>query len=135
MVQTLKATRLIEAVPEDVGLSSGRLGNVSRLVQGYVDDGKFPGAITMIARRGKVVHFETYGNMDDEAAKPMSPDAIFRFASMTKPIASVAFMTLYEEGKFQLDDPVSKFIPEFKGSRCSQAAARRATRSGTRYAR
>ena len=80
MVQTLEAARLIEASPEEVGLSSSRLENVSRLVQGYIDDGKFPGAITMIARRGKVVHFETYGNMDDEAGKAMSSDAIFRFA-------------------------------------------------------
>ncbi len=114
MVTALEATRLIEAFPEDVGLSSSRLENVSRLVQRYIDDRKLPGAITMIARRGKVVHFETYGNMDDEAAKPMSTDAIFRLASMTKPIASVALMSLYEEGKFQLDDPASKFIAEFK---------------------
>ena len=68
----------------------------------------------MIARHGQVVHFETYGMMDREAEKPMQRDAIFRIYSMTKPITSVAVMMLYEEGRFQLDDPVSKYIPEFK---------------------
>jgi len=76
-----------------------------------VDSGKLPGAISVVARRGKVVHFETYGCMDVEANKHMRPDTIFRLASMTKPIASVALMTQYEEGAFQLDDPVSQYIP------------------------
>jgi CubicO group peptidase (beta-lactamase class C family) len=102
----------VEAAPEDVGMSSARLHNVSRLVQSYIDDRKLPGAISLVARRGKVVHFETYGTMDDERQKPMRADTIFRFYSMTKPIASVALMMLYEEGRFQLDDPASKFIPE-----------------------
>ena len=115
MVQTLSARGLCEAEPEDVGLSSARLANVTRLVQGYVDDGKIPGAISLVARRGKVVHFETFGLMDADTRRPMAPDTVFRIYSMTKPIASVALMTLYEEGKFQLDDPASKFIPEFKG--------------------
>ncbi|MDE3077416.1 MAG: beta-lactamase family protein [Chloroflexota bacterium] len=105
----------IEAAPEDVGMSSGRLEHVSAVVQRYIDERKFMGAVSMIARRGKVVHFRTYGNMDDEAGKPMQPDTIFRFYSMTKPIASVGLMTLYEKGYFQLDDPASKYIPEFKG--------------------
>lgn len=104
----------VEAAPEDVGMSSQGLRNVSRLVQGYIDDRKLPGAISLVARRGRVVHFETYGNMDDERGKPMRADAIFRFYSMTKPIASVGLMMLYEEGRFQLDDPASKFIPELK---------------------
>jgi len=95
-------------------MSSARLGNVSRLVQGYINDGKLPGAISLVARRGRVVHFETYGNMDAERQKPMRSDAIFRFYSMTKPIASVGLMMLYEEGRFQLDDPISRFIPELK---------------------
>jgi CubicO group peptidase (beta-lactamase class C family) len=115
MVTTLRPAELVEAEPEEVGLSSARLGNVTRLVQGYVDRGRLPGAISLVARRGKVVHFETYGRSDLEADKPMTPDTIFRIYSMTKPIASVALMTLYEEGRFQLDDPASKFIPEFKG--------------------
>jgi CubicO group peptidase (beta-lactamase class C family) len=104
----------VEAAPEDVGMSSQGLRNVSRLVQGYIDDRKLPGAISLVARRGRVVHFETYGNMDDERQKPMRADAIFRFYSMTKPIASVGLMMLYEEGRFQLDDPASRFIPELK---------------------
>ena len=102
----------VEAAPEDVGMSSTGLFNLSRLVQGYVDDQRLPGAISLVARRGKVVHFATYGNMDDERRKPMCPDAIFRIYSMTKPIASVALMRLYEEGRFQLDDPASAFVPE-----------------------
>ena len=105
---------IVEAAPEDVGLSSVGLRNLARLVQGYVDDQKLPGAISLVARRGRVVHFETYGNMDHERQTPMRADAIFRFYSMTKPIASVGLMMLYQEGKFQLDDPVSKFIPELK---------------------
>ena len=96
-------------------MSSERLQNVTRLVQRYVDEGKFAGAISMIARRDRVVHFETYGSMDDEAGKPMTHDAIVRAYSMTKPIASVALMQLYEEGLFQLNDPVSAYIPEFAG--------------------
>ena len=104
-----------DAAPEEVGLSSARLGNLTRLVQRYVDGGRIPGAIALVARRGKVVHFDTIGRMDAEAGTPMAPDTIFRIYSMTKPIASVALITLYEEGRFQLDDPASKFIPEFKG--------------------
>jgi len=96
-------------------MSTSGLRNVAGLVQSYIDDGKLPGAISLVARRGKVVHFETYGNMDDERRKPMRSDTIFRFYSMTKPIASVGLMMLYEQGKFQLDDPASKFIPELRG--------------------
>src|ERR687886_137487 len=105
----------IEAAPEEVGMSTPGLRNVSRLVQRYIDDGKLPGAISLVARRGKVVHFETYGEMDAERHKPMRSDTIFRFYSMTKPIASVGLMMLYEQGKFQLEDPVSRFIPELAG--------------------
>jgi len=115
MVTTTRGAAQVEAAPEDVGLSTARLGNLTRLVQGYVDSGKIPGAISLVARRGKVVHSETYGQSNAEAGRPMTADTIFRIYSMTKPIASVALMTLYEEGKFQLDDPASKFIPEFKG--------------------
>ncbi len=113
MAIEVRPSTMIEAAAEDVGMSSARLRNVTRLVQGYVDDGKYAGAISMIARRGKVVHFETYGSMDDEAGKAMAPDAIVRAYSMTKPIASVALMSLYEEARFQLDAPASEFIPEF----------------------
>jgi CubicO group peptidase (beta-lactamase class C family) len=105
----------VEADPEDVGLSSAGLTNLSRLVQSYVDQHKFPGAIALVARRGKLVHLTAHGTMDRERHKPMRPDVIFRIFSMTKPIASVALMTMYEEGRFQLDDPVAEFVPELGG--------------------
>ena len=103
-----------EASPESVGMSSRKLANLYHLLDGYVQDRKMPGIICMVARDGKLVYQSRHGNMDDEAGKPMQLDAIFRLYSMTKPIASVALMQLYEEGKFQLDDPTAKFIPEFE---------------------
>src|SRR5919201_805612 len=115
MARATRSEIEIEAAPEDVGMSTPGLHNLSRLVQGYVDQGKLPGAISLVARRGKVVHFETYGNMDYERQKPMRSDTIFRFYSMTKPIASVGLMMLYEQARFQLGDPASKFIPELAG--------------------
>ncbi len=104
----------LEASPEDVGVSSKKLENLNRLVQGFIDEGKIPGAICMVARDGKLVYESVHGSMDDEAGKPMALDTIFRIYSMTKPIASVGLMLLYEEGKFQLDDPASLYIPELK---------------------
>ena len=83
-------------------------------MQDYVDEGKLAGVVTMVARRGKVAHFERFGVMDIETRKPMQLDTIFRIYSMSKPITSVAVMMLYEEGRFLLNDPVSKYIPEFK---------------------
>jgi CubicO group peptidase (beta-lactamase class C family) len=83
-------------------------------MQGYVDRGEVAGVVTLIARRGKVVHFESVGYRDAGRKIPMTGDTIFRIASMTKPIASVAAMMLYEEGRFQLSDPVSKWLPEFR---------------------
>jgi CubicO group peptidase (beta-lactamase class C family) len=114
MAIAMRADVRVEATPEDVGMSSTRLENVSRLVQGYVDEEKLPGAISLVARHDRVVHFQTYGSMDVERHAPMRADAVFRFYSMTKPIVSVALMTLYEQGKFQLDDPASRFIPQLK---------------------
>ncbi|MDX1567110.1 MAG: serine hydrolase domain-containing protein, partial [Longimicrobiales bacterium] len=81
-----------------------------------------PGTITLIAREGRVVHFETRGWMDVERGIPMRPDAIFRIASMTKPVTSVALMMLWEEGHFQLDDPVADYLPEFSNMRVSPTA-------------
>lgn len=98
--------------PEEVGLSSKRLDRIKQIMQSYVNQDKLGGIVTLVARRGKVVHFEKYGMMDSN--KSMKYDSIFRIASMTKPITSVAIMMLYEEGHFQLNDPISKFIPEFK---------------------
>ena len=105
---------LPNASPEDVGLSAERLQRINRAMQEWVDQEKLPGFLTMIARRGKVVHIEKVGMMDVEASKPVEFDTIFRIYSMSKPITSVAVMMLYEEGHFQLNDPVSKYIPEFK---------------------
>lgn len=109
---TTTARPYVDASPEDVGMSSAALANIERVVQRYIDAGKYPGAISMVARHDQVVHFQTYGNMDDEAGKAMRPDAIVRAYSMTKPIASVALMQLYEQALFQLDDPVHAYIPE-----------------------
>ncbi|MCY3544989.1 MAG: serine hydrolase [Chloroflexi bacterium] len=98
--------------PDAVGFSSGRLKRVNKMMQGYIDNGKLASGMTMLARHGKVFHFEPYGALDLESGAPVERDTIFRFYSMTKPITSVAVMMLYEEGRFSLDDPVGKFIPE-----------------------
>jgi CubicO group peptidase (beta-lactamase class C family) len=100
--------------PEDVGLSSERLQRINQLVQQYIDSGQISGAVTMVSRRGRVAHFEAQGLMDLESKKPMQKDAIFRMASMSKPVTGVAILMLMEEGKLRLADPVSRFIPEFK---------------------
>ena len=102
------------AVPEEVGFSAERLERIRPMLQSYVDDEHLPGFLTVVARRGKIVHFETVGMRDIENKKPIAFDTIFRIYSMSKPITSVAVMMLYEEGHFQLDTPVSKFIPEFE---------------------
>lgn len=111
---TITGQGLPKAKPEEVGLSSERLRRINQLFQGYVDQSKLAGLITLVARDGKLVHFERYGYSDLASQKVMGRDAIFRIHSMTKPITGVALMTLYEEGKFQLTDPVSQYIPEFK---------------------
>ena len=102
------------AAPEEVGVSAEHLEHIRPVMQGYVDDGRIAGILTVVARRGKIVHFETVGMRDVENNKPIEADTIFRIHSMSKPITSVAVMMLYEEGHFQLDTPVSDFIPEFK---------------------
>jgi CubicO group peptidase (beta-lactamase class C family) len=104
-------------IPETIGLSTDRLLRINRTMQVYVDHGKLPGLITMVARHGQIAHAECFGWMEIEANKPMHLDAIFRLASMTKPVTSAAVMMLYEEGFFQLRDSISKFIPEFQGSK------------------
>jgi CubicO group peptidase (beta-lactamase class C family) len=108
----------IEAVsPEDVGFSSARLRRVDDVMRSLVNGGKIAGALTLVARQGKVAHFEATGLMDVEARRPMERDAIFRIASMTKPITVTAVMMLFEEGQFLLDDPISGFLPEFSQTR------------------
>ena len=112
---TLTGQGLPKAKPEAVGLSPERLRRIGQHFQGYVDQGKLGGVITLVARDGKLVHFEPYGYSDLASQKVMRRDSIFRIYSMMKPITGVALMTLYEEGRFQLTDPVSQYIPEFKG--------------------
>ena len=100
--------------PESVGLSSDRLERISSAVQRDIDDKRIAGAVTLVARRGHVAWFKAQGMADREAGKQMRPDSMFRICSMTKPITSLAVMMLYEEGRFLLEDPVSKYLPEFK---------------------
>lgn len=110
--------------PEAVGLSSQRLQRIDTLMQAYIDQQKIAGLMTVIARRGQIAHFKCFGKMDIAANKPMQPDAILRLFSMTKPITSVAALMLYEEGRFQLDDPVSWYIPELASMKvCREATA------------
>jgi CubicO group peptidase (beta-lactamase class C family) len=108
------AEQLPIATPESVGLSSERLDRIAAAVQHSIDDKRIAGAVTLVARRGRVAWLKGQGMLDRESGKPMHPDAIFRICSMTKAITSLAVMMLYEEGRFLLDDPVSKYIPEFK---------------------
>ncbi len=105
---------LPEAKPEDVGMSSQRLERMTAVMQRAVDSGELPGAVVMIARKGKLVYQRAFGMQDKANNVPMAPDSIFRAYSMTKPIVSVAAMVLVEEGRLGLHEPVSKFIPEFK---------------------
>jgi CubicO group peptidase (beta-lactamase class C family) len=102
------------AKPEDVGLSSERLKRVAELVQRHVTAGSFSGAVTLVARNGRIAYHEAQGVMDLETKKPMAKDGIFRIMSMTKPVIGVATLMMVEEGKIRLTDPVSKFIPEWK---------------------
>ncbi len=103
------------AAPAGVGLSAERLARLDAVIERHVEAGELAGAVTLVARRGKVAHFEAIGRMDGEGegAVPMRKDALFGIASMTKPITSTAVMMLYEEDRFQLDDPVSRYIPAF----------------------
>jgi CubicO group peptidase (beta-lactamase class C family) len=101
------------AKPEDVGMSSERLKRIGEAVQRHITAGNVAGAVTLVARRGKIAHFEAQGVMDVDTKKPMAKDNLFRLASMSKPITGVAIMMLVEEGKVRLNDPVSRFIPEF----------------------
>ncbi|MFN8484640.1 MAG: serine hydrolase domain-containing protein [Anaerolineae bacterium] len=108
----MSITMLETVTPEAVGLSSARLGRVTDLMRRYVDEGKLAGLVGVIWRSGAVAYAEAVGQRDIEAGTPMTLDTIFRIASMTKPITSVAVMMLYEEGRFQLNDPISRYLPE-----------------------
>ena len=112
----------LTASPHEVGLSAERLERISSAAQGFIDEGQLAGAVTVVARRGKVAHFEAYGMMDIEADKPMQKDTIFRIYSMTKPIAAVGVMMLCEEGKLTLDAPASTYLPELSRMQVAQDA-------------
>ena len=105
---------LDKAAPDSVGLSAARLARVDAALKPYIDNKQLAGAVVAIARKNKTVYMKSFGAADIDSNKAMTNDAIFRIASMTKPVTSVAVMMLYEEGKFLLDDPIAKFIPEFK---------------------
>ena len=100
--------------PEDVDFASQRLDRIGETIQASIDAARIAGAVSLVARHGKIAYFRAFGTADREANKPMRTDNIFRICSMTKPITSVAVMMLYEEGRFTLNEPVSDFIPEFK---------------------
>jgi len=104
---------LAAAGPEDVGLSTERLDRIDKVIRQYVDEGKVAGAVTLVSRNGRTVYHKAFGMRDIEAKSPMTTDAMFRIASMSKPITCTAVMVLYERGCFLLNDPVSKYIPEF----------------------
>ncbi len=106
------AATLTQAAPESVGFSAERLKRLDGAMQALVDQGHLPGVTTMVARHGKVVAFEVHGKKGFDGP-PMTKDTIFRIYSQTKPITGVAMMILFEEGKWRLDDPVSKYVPEF----------------------
>ena len=99
--------------PARVGMSAERLERIGGWMDSYVDSGKLPGCMTLVARHGQVAYLDSRGMADEEAGRPIAPDDIFRIYSMSKPIVSAAAMALYEEGLFQLDDPVARYLPEF----------------------
>lgn len=109
-----KSTPLAHASPESVGMSTERLNRIDAMCIEVVKDGDLPGVVVLVARKGKIVFHEAYGKADNTSEKAMEKNTIFRIASQTKAITSTAVMILWEEGKFRLDDPISKFIPEFK---------------------
>ena len=106
------AREMPTARPDRAGMSEDRLDRLAELARGYTESGKLAGVLTMVARDGQVVHVSAVGQRGVEDDRPLPEDALFRIFSMTKPITAVAAMILYEEGKFQLGDPVSKFLPE-----------------------
>src|SRR6516162_2365048 len=113
-VTSLTAASLPNSKPEDVGLSTERLQRIHAMVQRHMDLGEISGAVMLVARHSQIAYVDVEGTMDFETKKPMARDSVFRMASMTKPVIGTAIMMMLEEGKLQLGDPVSKFIPEFK---------------------
>ena len=117
------AQGLPSAAPESVGMSAQRLARIGEAFKKEIDQGKLPGAVFLVARKGKLVYSEAIGFQDKEAGKPIAKDSIFRIYSMTKPLVSVAAMMLVEDGRIQLTDPVSKYLPALKSMNVSVAKA------------
>ena len=117
----LQAQALPAAAPESVGMSAQRLSRIGAAFQQEIDKGNLPGVVVLVARKGRLVYSEAVGFQNKATGKPMSKDAIFRIYSMTKPLVSVATMMLIEDGKMQLNDAVSKFLPAMKGMQVSVA--------------
>lgn len=113
----------VEIEPQDAGFDPQRLERLDRHFARYVDDGRLPGWLIVVTRGGQIVHLSTYGRRDVEAGKAVEVDTLFRIYSMTKPITSVAAMMLYEEGAFELKDPVSRFVPAFEDVRVYRAGS------------
>jgi CubicO group peptidase (beta-lactamase class C family) len=111
----LAAATIPETKPEAVGLSTERLLRIHDAVQRHMDANSISGAVTVVVRRGRLAHLEAHGSMDLESKKPMAKDAVFRIWSMSKVVGGVGILMLMEEGKVRLNDPISRFIPEFKG--------------------
>jgi CubicO group peptidase (beta-lactamase class C family) len=109
------------AAPEDVGLSAERLQRITAMIERRIAAGDIAGAVTIVGRRGRVAHHVARGVMDLESKQPMTPRTMFRIASMTKPVISVAVMMLVEEGKLHLSDPVSRYVPEFRDAKVAMA--------------
>ncbi|MEZ6028603.1 MAG: serine hydrolase domain-containing protein [Hyphomonadaceae bacterium] len=107
----------VTASPEDLGFDAARLKKLDDYMAGVVAQGRVAGMTTLLARHGQIVEFNTYGKASIDAGTPITKDSIFRIYSMTKPITGVAMMVLYEEGKWRLDDPVTRYVPEFKNLR------------------
>ncbi len=108
------AESLPRARPEEVGLSSQRLARLTSVLRQYAEEGRLPGGVALVARRGKVAYLQAFGERDREADAAMPEDAIFRIASQSKAIVSVSLMTLEEEGRLLISDPVGKYLPEFR---------------------
>jgi CubicO group peptidase (beta-lactamase class C family) len=120
------AAETATAKPEDVGLSSERLARITEMMKRHIAAGEISGGVTLVARHGRIAHFEATGVTDVDTKKPMTKDAVFRIASMTKPVTGVAIMMMMEEGKLRITDPVSKYIPSFKDLKVAVAEPKRA---------
>jgi CubicO group peptidase (beta-lactamase class C family) len=117
----MSAEPLTKVKPEEVGMSSERLQRINQMIQRRIDAGEMSGAVAIVARKGKVVHLSAQGVMDLETKQPVTPATMFRIASMTKPVTSLAIMMMIEEGKVRLNDPVSRYIPEFRNLKVAVA--------------